>query len=186
MILMTEADGMDSSMLQYQTLLGQLAGLELDLTKDARRYFYDDDLETKWMNASPDVREKHILIGLSNACSIARNLHDARVYCGRDFRLSRLRTDGKIVLGWLKAVMVSERPEEAMEILNKPKYVPDAAWDAFADRQQQSKPNDSQKLALGNILVLRTKLMCRFDPSYWSNLTRPRSLPPLYSSVLRG
>ncbi|KAJ7831711.1 hypothetical protein B0H14DRAFT_2804360 [Mycena olivaceomarginata] len=162
MILMTEADGMDSSMLQYQTLLGQLAGLELDLTKDARRYFYDDDLETKWMNASPDVREKHILIGLSNACSIARNLHDARVYCGRDFRLSRLRTDGKIVLGWLKAVMVSERPEEAMEILNKPKYVPDAAWDAFADRQQQSKPNDSQKLALGNILVLRTKLMCHF------------------------
>ncbi|KAF7358025.1 MYND-type domain-containing protein [Mycena venus] len=157
----TEADGMDSSLLEYQGFLGSLISLQIWITRDAARYLLDD-LEAKWTKASPALRGEHILVGLSNACSIAKNLHDTRIYCGRDFRLSRLRGDGGIVLGWLKAIMVPARDEEALEMLNKPRYVPDAAWDAFANMQQQSAPNDSEKLALGRILVLRTKLICHF------------------------
>ncbi|KAF8176860.1 hypothetical protein K438DRAFT_1939216 [Mycena galopus ATCC 62051] len=160
-LLGAETDGMDASLLEYQGLLGSLAGVQLSLTKEVTCDL-GENMETDWMNASPALREKHILIGLSNACSIARNLHDARIHCGRDFRLSRLRGDGRIVFDWLKAVMIPQDPEKALELLNKPRYVPDAAWDALTDLQQRSAPNDSEKLALGNILVLRTKLICLF------------------------
>ncbi|KAJ7657376.1 hypothetical protein DFH06DRAFT_1198084 [Mycena polygramma] len=162
MLLATESDGMDASLLQYQSLLGGLSSLQLWITKDAQLYFVRDDLEKKWLSADPALRGKHILIGLSSACAIARNLHDARIYCAREFRLARLRGDGRIVMGWLNAIMVPEDPEEALKLLEKPRYLPDAAWDAYADLQQRSSPSDSEKLALGEILTLRTKLICHF------------------------
>ncbi|KAJ6577874.1 hypothetical protein B0H19DRAFT_1253179 [Mycena capillaripes] len=94
--LATESNGMDVPLIRYQRLLGNLAGLQLSITQDATRYFARDDLEKRWMNASPVLRGKHVLIGLSNACSIARNLHDTCMYCGRekeqkDIELKRLR-----------------------------------------------------------------------------------------------
>ncbi|KAJ6594809.1 hypothetical protein B0H19DRAFT_1225818 [Mycena capillaripes] len=160
--LATESNGMDMSLIQYQSLLGSLSSLQIWITQDATQYFTRDDLEKRWMNASPDLRGKHVLVGLSNACSIARNLHDTRMYCGREFRLSRLRGDGRIVLDWLKAMMVPSDPEEALKLLDKPRYFPDAVWNAYANIQPRSAPNESEKLALGEILVLRTKLICHF------------------------
>ncbi|KAJ6468105.1 hypothetical protein C8R47DRAFT_1151819 [Mycena vitilis] len=162
MLLATESDGMDASLLQYQSLLGGLSSLQLWITKDAQLYFVRDDLENKWLSADPALRGKHILIGLSSACAIARNLHDARIYCARELRLARLKGDGRIIMGWLKAIMVPEDPQEALKLLEKPRYLPDAAWDACADLQRRSSPSDSEKLALGEILTLRTKLICHF------------------------
>jgi hypothetical protein len=161
--LAAEPDGMDRLMIQYQGLLGNLCGLQLWITKDAARYFAREDLEKRWMDAGPALRGKHVLIGLSNACSIARNLHDTRMYCGRDLKFSRLQGDGRIVLDWLRAIMVSTRHEEALKLLETPRYIPDAAWDAYADKQRRSAPTDNERLALGNILVLRTKLICRLN-----------------------
>jgi hypothetical protein len=78
-------------------------------------------------------------------------------------KFSRLQGDGRIVLDWLRAIMVSTRHEEALKLLETPRYIPDAAWDAYADKQRRSAPTDNEKLALGNILVLRTKLICRLN-----------------------
>ncbi|KAJ7140849.1 hypothetical protein C8R44DRAFT_726561 [Mycena epipterygia] len=106
----------------------------------------------------PDLADgKHVLIGLTNVCSIAKNLHDARIYCGRELRLSHLRKDGRAVLDLLKSVMV-----EDVKIPEKPTYIPDPTWNGFVDAQQRSALNDSEKFALAKILVLRTKLICHF------------------------
>ncbi|KAJ7275080.1 hypothetical protein C8J57DRAFT_241085 [Mycena rebaudengoi] len=110
------------------------------------------------MNAEPALRGKHILIGLTDACSIARNLHDTRIYCGRELRLSHLQGDGRVVLDMLKSIMV----EDILKVPEEPKYIPNTAWDSFADVQRRSVANDSEKLALASILLLRTKLICHF------------------------
>ncbi|KAK7001490.1 MYND-type domain-containing protein [Favolaschia claudopus] len=161
--LAAASDGMDSSMLEYQSLLGSLMSLQLALTRDALRYF-GQNLESKWLNAGATQRGQHIMVGLTNACAIAKNLHDARMYCSQDFDLVRLRKNGKIILGWLKAVIFPDADKEQepeWETL-KPKYVPNPAWDAFIAQQQQSTLSESEKLALGTILVLRSKLLCHF------------------------
>ncbi|KAJ7713552.1 hypothetical protein B0H16DRAFT_365233 [Mycena metata] len=145
----------DGSLLEHQGILSNLCRTQALLTGAALTYFAHLDLEERWMKASPDLRGKHILIGLSNACSIARNLHDARVYCGRELTLSHLRSDGRTVLDLLKAVML---PELAMP--EEPKLIPHPAWDAFAAAQARGSPNDSEKYALASILTLRTKLIC--------------------------
>ncbi|KAJ6573485.1 hypothetical protein DFH09DRAFT_1151945 [Mycena vulgaris] len=149
-------DSLDSSLLEYQGLLGALCSVQVWLTQEALLYFARNDLEAKWMGASAELRGKHILIGLSNACSIAKNLHDARVYCGRELRLSRLRGEGRVLLDLLKAVMT----EDILKVPEKPKYVPHPGWDAISDAQSRSAPSDVEKLTLGNILVLRNKLIC--------------------------
>ncbi|KAJ6603700.1 hypothetical protein B0H10DRAFT_2229752 [Mycena sp. CBHHK59/15] len=153
---MGSADGMDRSLLAFQTLVVSLRDLQAWITRDALTYFARHDLEAKWMNADAVSRRKHILIGLSRACSIAKNLHDARVYCGKEFRLSYLGGDGAVVLGLLKATMVDDplAPPET------PLYIPDPAWDAFADTQKRSNPSEKHKFALAHILLLRTKLLC--------------------------
>ncbi|KAJ7713553.1 hypothetical protein B0H16DRAFT_1899476 [Mycena metata] len=146
---------MDASLLEHQSILRDLCQTQAHLTAVALTYFARENLEDRWMKAAPDLRGKHILIGLINACSIAKNLHDARVYCGRELTLSHLRSDGRTVLDLLKAVML---PEAA--IPKQPKLVPHPAWDAFAAAQARGFPNDSKKYALASILTLRTKLLC--------------------------
>ncbi|KAJ6595423.1 hypothetical protein B0H10DRAFT_2089845 [Mycena sp. CBHHK59/15] len=141
---MGSADGMDRSLVAFQTLVVSLRDLQAWITRDALTYFARHDLEAKWMNADAVSRRKHILIGLSRACSIAKNLHDARVHCGKEFRLSYLGGDGAVVLG-----------------LNT-LYIPDPAWDAFADTQKRSNPSEKHKFALAHVLLLRTKLICHF------------------------
>jgi hypothetical protein len=151
--------GMDREMLEHQTLLGNTCHLQVWITHEALLHFGRDDLEAKWMNAEPALRGKHILIGLADACSIARNLHDTRIYCGRELRLSHLQGDGRVVLDMLKSIMV----EDILKVPEEPKYIPNTAWDSFADVQQRSAANDSEKLALASILLLRTKLICMFS-----------------------
>ncbi|KAJ7457884.1 hypothetical protein FB451DRAFT_590148 [Mycena latifolia] len=147
---------MDSSFMEYQTLLGRLCHVQAWLTTDVILDSTRDDLEAKWMNASPELRGKHILIGFSNVCSIAKNLHDARLYCGRELRLSHLRKDGRAVLDLLDAVIV----EGTLKVPDQPRYIPHPGWNALTESQQRSAPTDVEKLALANILLLRTKLIC--------------------------
>lgn len=179
--LAMDPDGMDPMLLEHQTLLGNLCHLQVRITADALVYFARHNLEVRWMNASAALRGKHILIGLSNACSMARNLHDIRIYCGRELRLSHLRGDGRIVLDLLKTVMV----ENPLQVPEKPAYVPNPAWDEYAEVQRQSAPNDSEKLALGRILVLRTKLICKFQDQTSVPMAKLpcRSCPPLYFTI---
>ncbi|KAJ7034067.1 hypothetical protein C8F04DRAFT_601439 [Mycena alexandri] len=159
LLKMRVAADMDTAFIRHQSLLGNLCGLQLMITEEALTYFARNDLEAKWMQASSAVRGKHALIGLSNACSIAKDLHDVRLYCGRELTLSHLQEDGKIVLDLVQAVMalndagICEMPET-------PKDIADAAWDSFAQVQRGSTASESEKLAVANILALRTKLIC--------------------------
>ncbi|KAJ7457888.1 hypothetical protein FB451DRAFT_590208 [Mycena latifolia] len=154
--LPVDSTRLDSLFLEHQSLLGHLCSVQEWLTTDVLLYFTRDGLETKWMNASSDLRGKHILIGASNACSIAKNLHDARVHCGRELRLAHLRQGGRAMLDLLDAVIV----KGPLKVPGKPRYVPHPGWDALTEAQQRSTPTDSEKLALANILVLRTRLIC--------------------------
>ncbi|KAJ7090816.1 hypothetical protein B0H15DRAFT_948585 [Mycena belliarum] len=167
---------MDEFFLEYPTMLGRLCHVQAWLTVDALQYFVSEDLEAKWMSASPELRGKHVLIGISNACSIAKNLHDTRTYCGRELRLARLQNDGRALLDLLDTVMVEGTShlrkegtmsdltdavaEGILKVPGKPRYVPHPTWDAFANARERLTATDTEKLALGNILVLRTKLIC--------------------------
>ena len=46
------------------------------------------DLVSKWLDASPNVRKKHVLIGLAGACGSSLNLNQARLSCTKELRVS--------------------------------------------------------------------------------------------------
>ncbi|KAJ7166146.1 hypothetical protein C8R46DRAFT_1275905 [Mycena filopes] len=151
---------LDSSLLEHQAILSNLRYTQTMLTVDAAKYFAEHDLEKRWMEAGPDLRGKHILIGLADACSIARNLHDARLYCDRELRLAHLRTDGRTLLDLLKAVTFPVETILQRGMPEEPTLLPHPAWDDFAAAQARGSPNDREKFALASIRTLRTKLIC--------------------------
>lgn len=57
------------------------------------------------MAASVDERRKHVLVGLSRACGIARNLNTSRMYCAKELRIEHLSADGRVVLDLLNAIV---------------------------------------------------------------------------------
>ena len=60
------------------------------------------NFEQRWKDASMEDRRKHVLIGLSRSCAIARNLNDARMYCGDVLKLGHLSQDAQVLLNFLQ------------------------------------------------------------------------------------
>lgn len=139
----------------YAAFVSNTCAIQCRITDEALRYFTRDNFEAKWMTAGADVRGKHILDAMAAVCSKAQNLNEARAYCP-ELRLARLRLDGKIFLGLLRSVML----EDASFIPSQPIFVSHPRWDAWAAGQRKSNNTAAEKVALGNILILRTKLIC--------------------------
>ncbi|KAJ7502576.1 hypothetical protein B0H11DRAFT_1989200 [Mycena galericulata] len=145
----------DEALSHYSMAVNDTCGVQFDLTKDAVRFLSSDDLEAKWLRASPDLRREHLLRGMVGVCSKARNLNEARAYAP-EIRLSRLRLDGKVLLDLLKSVMI----DDLSFVPSTPIYVTHPGWDAFAEEQRKQNDTDVGKVALAQILLLRTKLIC--------------------------
>lgn len=148
--------GIDDALSSYQNQLAHTCGLQRNLTEDAQDYFATKNLEARGMRAGADVRRAHILGGMAAVCAKARNLNIARAYCAPELHLSRLRLDGKVFLNLLRSAML----EDASFIPSTPRYVSHPKWDAFAAEQTVRNDTDSKKLALAEVLLLRTKLIC--------------------------
>ncbi|KAJ7480750.1 hypothetical protein FB451DRAFT_1556292 [Mycena latifolia] len=142
----------------YDSHRRNLCVLQASITEDCLYFFSDNDFEAKWMDASPAIRGKHILIGLAKACSIASNLNRARSYCAHELRVPYLQGTGSVFLDLLKSVLLPD----ASFIPSTPIYVSHPEWDEFEARRNQSDPTEVEKIVLATILVLRTKLICHF------------------------
>ncbi|KAJ7734875.1 hypothetical protein B0H16DRAFT_1892419 [Mycena metata] len=150
----------DTWFTEHPVILRNLCRTQLGLTTDALMYFGAHDLEERWMKAGPDLREKHLLIGISKACFMSANLHDARMYCGPEWRLAHLRADGRTVLDLLKAVMLPAEEVVQWKTPDTPRLLSHPGWDAFAAAQATGSPTDIEKLTLARIIALRTEVTC--------------------------
>ncbi|KAJ7910897.1 hypothetical protein B0H13DRAFT_2010874 [Mycena leptocephala] len=148
-------DGVDRSLISYQSFVTTTCAIQRNITEEALHHFTHNDFEAKWMKAGADVRGRHILGAMAAVCSKARNLNEARAYCP-EIRLMRLRLDGKVFLNLLKSVML----EDASFIPSEPIYVSHPGWDAWAAGKKNLNATEAIKIALAEILILRTKLIC--------------------------
>ena len=73
----------------------------------------------------------------------------------------RLRLDGKVFLSLLRSVML----EDASFIPSQPIFVSNPGWDAWAAQQRILNDTEAKKIALAEILILRTKLICEVSSS---------------------
>ncbi|KAJ7618004.1 hypothetical protein FB45DRAFT_933114 [Roridomyces roridus] len=146
----------DRALAGYPELLAGTCAMQRNMTQDAIMYFVGGNLEKRWMDASPDERRKHILGAMASVCSKARNLNEARAYCVPELRLSRLRLDGKVFLDLLRSAMI----DDVTYIPTKPRLVSHPRWDAFAAEQEARNTTDDEKIALAELILLRTKLIC--------------------------
>ncbi|KAJ7765073.1 hypothetical protein DFH07DRAFT_372919 [Mycena maculata] len=147
--------GVDQALASYQGQLASTCAVQRNLTEDALGYFISRNLEAKWMRAGGDVRGEHILRGMATVCNKARNLNQARCYTP-ELRLARLRLDGKVFLDLLKSAML----DDASFIPATPKYISHRHWDRFEAAQGPRNDTDAKKMALAEVLLLRTKLIC--------------------------
>ncbi|KAJ7596365.1 hypothetical protein C8J56DRAFT_286907 [Mycena floridula] len=139
---------------EYSELLKNTCGVRYDL---GYRFvvFDDENFEKRWTGASVEVRRKHALIALSEACAIARYLNDARASCAGELTLANLSENGQVVVNMIKAMM----PDDLSQVPDTPYFFPNKAWDAFEAKQKKSQPNEVQRISLARILALRTKLI---------------------------
>ncbi|GAW08819.1 hypothetical protein F5879DRAFT_970975 [Lentinula edodes] len=118
--------------------------------------FIDMDFEATWMNAAPSERRKHVLVGLSEGCSIARNLNDARRFTADVLKLDYLSRDGKTYLDLFKTIMPGSDPDTTPDIY----YIPNPGWDSFQERMKEKYATSKVHLvSLGEMQVLRTELI---------------------------
>ncbi|KAJ7861664.1 hypothetical protein B0H14DRAFT_3616437 [Mycena olivaceomarginata] len=132
--------GLEGALAGYPGLVSGTCAIQRNITAEALDHFAHDAFEVKWMDAGSEVRGRYILGAMAG--SKARNLNEARNYCP-ELSLRRLRLDGKLFLG----------------LLNKPIFVPHAGWDAWAAAQSKLNDSEEEKIALAEIMILRTKLI---------------------------
>ncbi|KAJ7633401.1 hypothetical protein DFH06DRAFT_691584 [Mycena polygramma] len=143
----------DKALAEYQQLVSSTSAVQRNITEEALYHFTYDDFEARWMNSDADVRGQHILGAMADVCSKTRNLNEARSYCP-EIRLMRLRLDGKVFLDLVKSVMLGD----ASFIPSQSIYISHSAWEAWA--ATLSKESDAEKIAVAEIQILRTKLIC--------------------------
>ncbi|KAF7376842.1 Condensin complex subunit 2 [Mycena sanguinolenta] len=162
--------GLQGSLARYPGFVNPTCAIQRNITEEALLYFSHADLENRWMVAGADERGKHILDAMAGLCSKARNLNEARSYCP-ELSLKRLRTDGKIFLDLLKAVMLEDAsfiPTTGFCINVRSRdfsvpclsiFVSHPGWDAWAAEQEKLNDSELKKVSCAEILILRTKLI---------------------------
>lgn len=112
----------------------------------------------RWKSASVQERRKHVLVGLSEACAIARNLNDARMYCGDVLKLRYLSQDPQVLLNLLTDII----PDDFSVISKEPYFIPNLVWDNFKSKKERDGMTDLEKIYIAEAIILRTKLICKW------------------------
>lgn len=141
---------------QMQTLLG----------KEVLAAFVGYDFETWWVKAPVEERQRHVLKALANAGAQAKNLNLARAYCSDILRLDYLSRDGEVLLGLLREVT----PQDISITPKEPYWFRCQEWDE-AKRKLEENPEttEDERFDLMEVMVLRTKLICKFYDPYISH-----------------
>lgn len=140
--------------LEMRQYLGRLGAIKLA----------DGDFESKWMQASVSTRQKHVLVGISEAGNVARNINEARRFAFDVVRLEHLSQDGKTYLDLFKSIM----PNDLDTMPKEPYCVPDGEWDSFQARMKKKHSRSKVHLVcLAEMNVLRCELICK-SCSYYS------------------
>lgn len=117
------------------------------------------DFDRRWVEASLEERRKHVLIGLANGGKQANNLNMARAYSSDILRLDHLSKDGKVLVKLLQDIT----PQNLSLVPVEPYYFPSEAWDeAKAAQERNPSTSEKDKFDLMEMIVLRTKLICKF------------------------
>ncbi|KAJ7633246.1 hypothetical protein FB45DRAFT_1027342 [Roridomyces roridus] len=132
-----------------------LAGTQLDMTRCAAPFFVGQELQRRWMSATPAKRGDLILAALVSTCSVYPALHDARHYCAKEMDVESHRQDGRLFLDLFQEMMVQNPTDNDPE---SPTYIAHPAWDAMAADQKAWTSTDKQ-FALTFILAERNMLI---------------------------
>ncbi|KAJ7608394.1 hypothetical protein FB45DRAFT_1067487 [Roridomyces roridus] len=127
-----------------------LCALQAQLTRETLQYFVRGRFEEKWIAATPEERGKHVLAALCDVCTSAMNLHQSREFCAVELNVAAHQKDGKLLVGYIKEMMV-ENPAANPE---DPVFISHPVWDAL-----EHGASVHEKIALRFILVLRNKLI---------------------------
>ncbi|KDR67786.1 hypothetical protein GALMADRAFT_216173 [Galerina marginata CBS 339.88] len=139
---------------EYAGLKRALCELQYDVSLEAATFLTSLDLTNKWLSASVSVREKHVLIGIANACAVSPNLNQARLCCAKELRVAYLSNNGEALLDLVDVIA----PDDLSEKPSEPRYIHNEEWDHFQSVHQDFK-DDVERVTLGTILVLRTKII---------------------------
>lgn len=115
------------------------------------------DFEQLWEKASVEDRRKHVLIGLSEPCASARNLNEARMYCGDVLKLRHLSQDAHVLLNLLSDII----PQDASVVPAAPYFIPNESWDRFIAEKERNGMTELEKAYIAEAMILRTELICK-------------------------
>ncbi|KAJ7189167.1 hypothetical protein C8R46DRAFT_1244731 [Mycena filopes] len=123
-----------------------------------------EDFERKWMSATRDVRQEHILVALVKACCSGvraplGNLvtyNEERVYCAHELRLDYLCGDGNVLLDLIESVSHQDTTITPERL----RYISHPFWDEMFVTRRGLDITDKEKLATAQVLLWRTRLIC--------------------------
>ncbi|KAK0232916.1 hypothetical protein IW262DRAFT_1290107 [Armillaria fumosa] len=155
---------------EYSRLLQNTLGLRFDIGREGVDALLYENLESKWLAATPAIRRQHALVGLSEAGAIARNLNEARRFTGDILTLDNLSKEGRVLVGLLKAII----PDDISVLPKTPCHFPNPTWDSLREARQNSG-TEYEKLWLAEAQMLRSKLIYHVvQCTYLSFLGKPR------------
>ncbi|KAJ7633238.1 hypothetical protein FB45DRAFT_914677 [Roridomyces roridus] len=132
-----------------------LCDLQAQITHYAAPFFAGNNLQRRWMSATPAKRGEIILAGLVKACTATASMHMARWYCEKELRVESHRQNGCLFLDLLEEMMV-QNPTAGSP--NMPTYISNPVWDAIV-AQQASNATIPAKTALKSHLADRNMLI---------------------------
>lgn len=143
---------------QYSTLLQSTCEVQYHTGIQVIQALEKLNFEQRWNTASVADRRKHVLIGMSESCAIAQDLNEARMYCGDVLKLDYLSQDPQVLLRLLTDII----PDDPSAIPATPYLFPNATWDIFKAKTENSGMNELERVYIAQAMIIRTKLICKW------------------------
>ncbi|KAJ7613076.1 hypothetical protein FB45DRAFT_1112779 [Roridomyces roridus] len=132
-----------------RSLRETLCELQTQVTYDAAPFLAENEVQRRWMSASPARRGEIILAGLVSACTNIPAMHDARLFCEKEMSVESHRQNGRLFLDLLEEMTVPN------PTVDSPTYISNPVWDAISADQTTL----SAKIALAKHLGDRNLLI---------------------------
>ncbi|KAJ7633200.1 hypothetical protein FB45DRAFT_1148774, partial [Roridomyces roridus] len=157
-MFMQDPNHQDAMIRCARNMRNTLCDIQAEMTGFAAPFLLGNNLQQRWMSASPAKRGEIILAGLVAACTCTPGLHMARWYCEKELRVASHRRDGRLFLNLLEEMMVQNGPNVGSPAT--PTYISHPVWDAIVAHQRQaSNATTCEKITLQSLLADRNMLI---------------------------
>ncbi|CAK5278691.1 unnamed protein product, partial [Mycena citricolor] len=157
-IRMDAEDAVQDMMFHLDEMKSLTLSAQRMLAIKAVQHLANDDFERRWLEASPAERRKHLMLAFVKSCGNSDGLNSARTSCGVELRLTRLRLLGRAFIDLLQSAIMLDGTMTSTE----PKRIANPDWDRFeAKRKADAHATNEEKLALAQVVLLRTRLICQ-------------------------